>query len=469
MRCLSVVGALLMLCCAAFAQQSPFRLYKSGVLPAAMGRHGSCVIGQRLYVIGGEDNIELRQKTFSAEILSSGNLGPWRNEQQLPEKRAGLQNALTVVGNRIYIVGGVGANNSPGMSRLDSVIWTEVRPDGTLTAWQNAGPCPSKRRAGYVVCSDENYLYVLGGKGPQPVVQIMSTAANPDGSLPQWREAGNLPIPLADHGAAIMGDRLYVWGGITVGEPRRNARVFSAAASAGAVSQWREETGLPTDAYETVCIGYNDYLLAIGGRDSTKQPSQTIWQARLDQTQVNTWHRVQTDLAGQLMMSAAIDRGRGWVFVSGGKTPPGNNDSAPQNKAQQFTYVDPVQGFLLTQPGESKLPPGGQNGAINLPGLAPALQMAATSRRPVLLLLYSPEVPGCKRFWDMITASADFPRLQQSVVLAAVDVTAQPEVLQKFVVYKLPAVVTIHPDGTTLGTKSSLQSMEELKQFLQMK
>jgi hypothetical protein len=490
MRFLFIACSFLIAGYSALAQttaDSTFRLYKSSELPAAMGRHGSCVIGTRLYIIGGEDSAGRRQKTFSAEIQPSGQLGPWREELPLPEKRAGLQNALTVVGKRIYIVGGMGPQPKgpkPGSARLDSVIWTEVKPDGTLQPWQNAGPCPSRRRAGYVVCSDENYLYVLGGKDQQPVADIMSTAANPDGSLPEWKPAGRLPIPLADHGAAIMDGRMYVWGGITTGATRRNTKVFSTAVSAGATTDWREETALPGTAYETVCIGYNDYLLAIGGRDANSLPSQAIWQARLDHAQVKSWQSVQSDLAGQLFMSAAIDRSRGWVFVSGGRmrvdsgaVPVTDNageeeerkPDAPQKKTAQYKFVSPVQAFVLTQPQESKLSAGSQQGGINLPGLPAALQQASTSRRPVLLLLYSPEVPGCKRFWDAITASAEFPKLQQSAVLAAIDVMAQPEALQKYTIYKLPAVVTLSPDGTTLSTRSSMRTMEDLKQILQMK
>src|SRR5688572_19907240 len=129
MRALVLISCFLISSCLAFAQQgNSMKLFRSGQLPAEMGRYGSFVFGTRLYVIGGEDNVGRRLKTYSAIIQPTGLLGVWRDENPLPEKRAGIQNAVTLVGNRVYIVGGMGAQGKPGkpgFERLNSVIWTE--------------------------------------------------------------------------------------------------------------------------------------------------------------------------------------------------------------------------------------------------------------------------------------------------------------------------------------------------------
>lgn len=251
-------------------------------------------------------------------------------------------------------------------------------------------------------------------------------------------------------------------------------------------------------AYETVCLGYNDFLLAIGGRDQNNQPTPEIRQARLEQGQVKTWNSVLTDLAGQLFMSAAIDRNKGWVFVTGGKTRVGSgavplaegdiNDedgqatANPPKSAAKYTYVRAVQAFRLVQPAESKLnivrdESAGTNakaGAVganvmNLPSLAGALKSAAASNRRVLLLLYSPEAPGCKRFWDTVARSPELGKIQQAAVMAAVDVSADTDALQKYGVYKIPAVVLLDANGTILRAKSNMQTMADLSEVLQVR
>jgi len=58
----------------------------------------------------------------------------------------------------IYVAGGRLSDESP----TDAVMYAAVRPDGSLSEWNNTEPLPGKRSL-HAIAADENYLYLSGG------------------------------------------------------------------------------------------------------------------------------------------------------------------------------------------------------------------------------------------------------------------------------------------------------------------
>jgi N-acetylneuraminic acid mutarotase len=115
--------------------------------------------------------------------------------------------AAAVVGNKIVVVGGRNAGTSPA-----EVVPTEVF-DGT--SWKDAAgiPVPGDHLA---AASDGTYLYTVGGRRLEAssntaAVQRFDPVAN------RWVQLKAAPGKVSDAGAAIVGGRLIVAGGESIG------------------------------------------------------------------------------------------------------------------------------------------------------------------------------------------------------------------------------------------------------------
>jgi N-acetylneuraminic acid mutarotase len=115
--------------------------------------------------------------------------------------------AAAVVGNKIVVVGGRTAGTSPA-----EVVPTEVF-DGT--SWHDAAgiPIPGDHLA---AASDGTYLYAVGGRRLE-VTANTAAVQRFDPNADQWAQLPAAPGKVSDSGVAIVGGRLIVVGGESIG------------------------------------------------------------------------------------------------------------------------------------------------------------------------------------------------------------------------------------------------------------
>lgn len=458
-----------------------------GKLPVPTQMHGTAVIGERLYILGGENASGWSNTVYSAPVGGDGKVGAWRSEVSLPVRISYLNNSLEVVGNRIYIIGGTVAADAGTpevqLVRNQEIFWTETGEEGVLNAWRKAPGYPGPPLAFMGVCSNERMLLATGGSTRQQVhAEVYAADLSPSGEPASWRVIGRMPGPLWQHGAALLDDRLYVWGGIN---SRKGAvqiyldpapivhQVWSAPlAPDGRLGEWREERPMPQATFGAACAGFNDYLVSIGGRYGDKTPTNSIWFSHLKGGRADFWQLVRTDLQARVYHSLGLDQTRGWIFVTGGqiKTVAGKTD---------VNRLDAIQAFVIPQPDESRLSSrdiaaagasaaaGGVGAATDFKPITHALDASSRNRRPVLALFYSPQVPACRRFWENVARSAEFLELGKYFELAAVDISG-PEASfgPRFKIFRVPALAVIAPDGSRQKATISLRTMHDVNQLI---
>ncbi len=445
-----------------------------GKLPYSMQMHGTAIVGNRLYIFGGDlaggaSETEWTNRVQSAPIdLTSRTFGAWREEEPMPELRAYLNNCVEVVNDRIYIVGGSSykdATDEDSFSRVNTVLWTQVGADGRLKPWTTSTSFPGNGVVLSASCSTEEQLLLTGGmnKGGHP--EIYAANLDATGNVQSWRIAGKFPMPLFNHGACVQGGRLYAWGGNTAtGVPNR--RVLSAPFSkAGEVGDWREEAQMPEGIYGAACCGINDYLVTIGGRRKNGITSNDIWFARMEAGYINKWQEVTTNLQSTVYHSVGLQKDNGWVLITGGTSKKTANATAGQ-------ILNTVQAFQVPQQAKDRLKvlsagAGGDKIASSFISMELALAKAAASNKTVLAFFYSPEVPACKRFWDEVATQPAFQALTDKYILAAID-TSQKNFSwgPKFGVFKVPTLVEVSASGEALKSARGLETIEEVRTFL---
>ncbi|HEX4323679.1 MAG TPA: kelch repeat-containing protein [Gaiellaceae bacterium] len=165
-----------------------------GGLPSARADAGAVTIGRTAYVVGGYDG-----SAMDAEVLATTDGLSYRAVVALrvPVRYP----ALAVLGSRIYVFGGLGANGHPSSAvQLVDPSTRTARVVGRL-------PVPLSGAAAAVL---GNTIYLAGGRTPRGATKAIY-AFRPSGAA--FLRAGSLRVGVANAGTAVSDGRLWIVGG----------------------------------------------------------------------------------------------------------------------------------------------------------------------------------------------------------------------------------------------------------------
>ena len=368
-------------------------LKRCTAMPIERHMHGAAVVGPRIYVLGGNREVNGKEEwldsVISAEILPSGDLGPWRDELPMPERRHYIGSSVEVVNNRIYVVAGnvAPAVDTPenNVDRARDVLWTAVKSDGTLEGWKKSTPFPGDPRACLATCSNDRYLYVLGGSiGAGVTNSVLRGTFGPDNAPGDWKEIVPLATPLWFHGAAIMDDTMYVWGGLTQRSHMSvNPFVYAAKVNSdGSLQPWRTVGTMPHPIFSAAFCGFNDHLVCVAGRYAGGVESRGIWYTRLQNGLPTNWVLVDTDLAARVYLTLGLDKTRGWIFIPGGRYRDALNPNGAIQRVVQAFYVPQPAGTAFKESASAPVQPTA--GGVTPLALVEALPVLHRRKNPSL-------------------------------------------------------------------------------------
>ena len=215
--------------------------------------------------------------------------------------------AAAVVGNKIVVVGGRTAGTSPA-----EVIPTEIF-DGT--SWHDAAGIlvPGDHLA---AVSDGTYLYTVGGRrfeasSNTAAVQRFDPAAN------RWVQLKDAPGKVSDAGAAVIGGRLVVAGGESIGTVFSTVWAYDLASGT-----WSSLPNLAEPRHGLAVAAIGNTLYAIDGASQTGHNAST---PTLQTLNVSTgpaqpaasWQLGTASLYATQQVGAAVDKS-GRIWVAGG-------------------------------------------------------------------------------------------------------------------------------------------------------
>lgn len=104
-------------------------------LPEVLAQHAAVVVGNRIYVIGGQNSTAVHNKVYMTTILADGTLSGWTSITALPQA---LDRLSAVAFNGFFYVTGGSSSNS---TALDTVYYSRINSNGTLAGWQTVANC----------------------------------------------------------------------------------------------------------------------------------------------------------------------------------------------------------------------------------------------------------------------------------------------------------------------------------------
>ena len=189
---------------------------KIGELPRGRAGTGVAVVRDVIILTGGvslDTSPPIVKETIYARIGEDGSIGEWKTGPDLP--RGVMHPSSVASGDWVYVFGGTTGNDATTVS-----VRAKLEPDGKLSDFEPTTKL-SPARSHQAAFVHGGFIYLAGGlsEGPQTNppsrTDVVRAEIRPDGSLGEWLEAGTLPVPLSVSSAEVRGCSVYFFGGLS--------------------------------------------------------------------------------------------------------------------------------------------------------------------------------------------------------------------------------------------------------------
>ena len=235
---------------------------------------------------------------------------PWKIKPSMKHPRSHA--AAAALGNRIYVMGGMGEGPAP----LSSV---EVY-DPKTGQWTESPSLPTPRSHVAAVALQER-IFTLGGKTQKPdgSVELTKTVEIFTPATQSWERGPDLLFFHANGGAANWRGIIYVVGGEhPEAGPVANPGSASAERWDPLRKKWFEIPPLPTPRFGFATVGFNNRVIVMGGKLTDAGGDLFFEKAEAFETAVKAWE----DYALTRLPSAAAGVGAcsmANLFILGGE------------------------------------------------------------------------------------------------------------------------------------------------------
>jgi len=257
--------------------------HKSPPLPRERYGFDACLLGDRIFVVGGGDE--------PVDTGKNGSLG-WEVTRIKPvdiyntTTRTWVSKELTElvpledhqlvgIGKNIYAIGGKVGNSSTN----------EVHVLSTSAFTWKPGPDLNNSRCDFSVSVLDDTIYAFGGRIikndtttgiVEQVEQYSPTASEP--SERKWKVIASEEIPTFSSASCTLDDKIYVFGGIWESTGKHKAsdrvRIFDPS-----TREWSAGTRMPSPRYGMEAVAYEGKIYLMGGRRSVagNLSEETVW------------------------------------------------------------------------------------------------------------------------------------------------------------------------------------------------
>jgi hypothetical protein len=148
----------------------------------------------------------------------------------------------------------------------DDIQRAPIASDGSLGAFESAGTLPSKRAGHSTTRVKDTVIVVSGTNGHAPVTTSDVGTFGADGKIGQWKPGPTTPIGTMHHTAEVVGDYLYLFGGLGADTGQSVDQVVRAKlAPDGVPGAFESMAPLPEPRSHHMSFQYGGYLFLAGG------------------------------------------------------------------------------------------------------------------------------------------------------------------------------------------------------------
>ena len=273
-------------------------------LPEARSRHAAVLVGDQVYVLGGED---ADGRTLDSVTAYDLRFNRWRDLPPMPEPLA--NHGAAALDGRIYVVGGSAnsASNDGEISLRDKLYVLDLpEGDDQPGGWQEVGGLPYPV-AGALLAENDGALYLAGGwDGERMRDEVWRWTPGADVADPgAWEQVAELETAAAFSGGVVVDGELFVIGGYD------GQRELADAAALNLESgEWRRLPPMSTPRSGLSAVYDGMAVLALGGG----------WTRTIDTHErfdavANQWSNFPSPIQGDWRhLGAVASDGRVWLL-----------------------------------------------------------------------------------------------------------------------------------------------------------
>jgi len=229
--------------------------------PPAGENSGVVVVNGNIFCLGGENETGSNKKVYLFDIED----GEW---EALPGQASqGHSDAgAAVVGDKIYMVGG--EDDDLTNEGFDYAAHVDIYNTKT-NRWERGADCPMPRQDTFVVALGSD-IYLLGGQGANADDSMTANVQIYDTVNDSWREGPELPYAWEHPRAAVVNDKMY----IMTGKGEGGYYIFELDP---AINEWREmESYNLITRYGSGIATYEGEIYVACGRNMTGDELNTV-------------------------------------------------------------------------------------------------------------------------------------------------------------------------------------------------
>ena len=223
----------------------------------------------------------------------------WKAARDLPIPLS--RHRAVLLGNSVVVTGG-----RDRQGKAQASAWSaKARSGGSLDTWMAGADMPLPL-SDHAACVVNGRLVVTGGLatgrvGDSPSNQAWTAQSTGDGVVTGWVPSARLPDPVYGHGAAAVGKRVYLVGGIR-GGAASSVILRGEMGADGVIRDWGSVTPLPVAVTNAAVVVAGKYLVVAGGQgagDSKTLVLPTVYVAPIwDDGGITTWYLASSKLPG---------------------------------------------------------------------------------------------------------------------------------------------------------------------------
>ena len=292
-----------------------------GALSGGIWGFGTGVVGEKIYTIGGQDDLVIPGKVVQEYDPEKEE---WTNKKKLVQGRFRLGTAT--VRNKIYAFGGT-ANNFETLPNSDEYdpktdIWTE----------KAAMPTP---RMSFAIAEVGGRIYTIGGAEsfffPSAAVEVYDPATD------TWEKKADMPNPRWGMPAVTVKGKIYVFGGAVDNTHQKYTDLTEEYDPK--TDTWTKKADMPIEFFDMAASFVNSgRAYIIGGKtfdgrekDGTKFQGWVLhWTVLEYDVEKNRWQRLndQMPTGRGTLATAAVD---GKIYAIGG------HHNGPRREVEVYT------------------------------------------------------------------------------------------------------------------------------------
>ena len=234
-------------------------------MPTARYNFGTCVVGGKVFAIGGEVD-KFGDISIATVEVYDPKTDTWERKTDMPTARSGL--FVLVVDGKIYAIGGAERKKfqvGPGWGYSSKGLTTMEMYDPVADTWTPKADMPVPRSGG--TCVVDGKIYIIGGSAANREEWRLDIVDVYDPATDTWAKAKSMNHARSGAAISVVGGKIYAMGGTGWPQIPNHPGPFLSSIEMfdPKTNRWTEKTEMPAPKSGHTASVINGKIYVIGG------------------------------------------------------------------------------------------------------------------------------------------------------------------------------------------------------------